>query len=87
MWVSELSFFTTPYITAELYDLSLPGIVQHKVVVWLYFALELSVPAVLYSALSYDGSLVSMLVSHDDMFVPICSYIVPYGLVFPFILR
>ncbi len=53
---------------------------------WLYFALELSVPAVLYSALSYDGSLASMLVSHDDVFVPICSYIVPYGY-FPFILR
>lgn len=39
------------------------GLVQHKVVVWIYFALELSIPAVLYSALSYDGSLVSMLVS------------------------
>jgi hypothetical protein len=45
------------------------GLVQHKVVVWLYFALELSVPAVLYSALSYNGSLVSILVSHTK-YVP-----------------
>ena len=51
----------------QLYEyLSLPGLVQHKVVVWLYFALELSVPAVLYSALSYNGSLVSILVSHNN---------------------
>ena len=39
--------------------------VQHKVVVWLYFALELSVPAVLYSALSYDASLTSILVRNN----------------------
>lgn len=38
------------------------GLVQHKVVVWVYFALELSIPAVFYSSLSYDGSLASILV-------------------------
>ena len=42
------------------------GLVQHRFVAWLYMLLELSVPAVVYAALSYNRSLQSGLVSEIE---------------------
>ncbi len=39
------------------------GQIQHRVMAWVYVALELCVPATIYTALSYSGSLQSVLVS------------------------
>jgi len=38
------------------------GLIQRPVVAWIYIALELTVPALLYTAINYTASLQSMMV-------------------------